>query len=129
MRKLFLLAAFIPGLALAAPVVVTPPSLNWGGNITLPAPGTSIGTTQTATTQATVGTTATPVVASRAGRGLVTIVNTSTTDVYIGGAGVTTATGSLLPGTKGASLTLPSGAAFYGVVGTGTAVVTVLETY
>jgi len=46
-----------------------------------------------------------------------------------GGGGVTTGTGQLLPGVKGASLTIPTTAAIYGVVATGTQTVCALETF
>lgn len=82
-----------------------------------------------ATSQVSVGTTATQVVASRAGRSIVTVVNTTTTDIYLGAAGVTTSTGILLPGTKGASVTLQYTGALYGIVASGTATVTEAETY
>lgn len=55
------------------------------------------------TGQATVDTTSGGVViaAARPGRKTITIINGGTTDVYIGGKGVTTSTGALLTGTKG----------------------------
>lgn len=67
--------------------------------------------------------------ADRPGRVAVTVVNEGTTDVRLGQNGVTTATGGLLTGTKGASVTLPTSAAVYGIVGTGSQVVSVFETY
>jgi hypothetical protein len=79
--------------------------------------------------QASVGATATLIVAARTGRNTVVIENTGTTPVYLGGPGVTTSTGLLLPGVLGASLTLPVSAAIYGVVASGTQTVTEAETY
>lgn len=79
--------------------------------------------------QATVGTSATSVVAARATRNTVTIVNGGTTDVFLGPSGVTTTTGILLTGTKGASITIPTTAQIFGIVGAGTQVVSVLETF
>jgi hypothetical protein len=85
--------------------------------------------TSIATAQATVGTTATQIVAARAGRGSVRIVNHGTTDVFIGAAGVTTTTGTLLQGVIGYSVTIDGGAAVFGIVATGTQVVSALEAF
>ena len=52
------------------------------------------------TGQATVATTATVIAPRDRGRKTITIVNGGTTDVYVGGAAVTTSTGVLLTGTK-----------------------------
>lgn len=71
-----------------------------------------------ATAQVSVGTTSTQVVAARAGRGSVKITNLGTTDVFIGVTGVTTTTGDILPGTKGASITIPTNAAVFAVAAT-----------
>lgn len=79
--------------------------------------------------QVSVATTATLIVAARTGRNLISIVNTTTTPIYLGGSGVTTSTGQLLPGVVGASLTLPYTGALYGIVASGTATVTEAETY
>lgn len=82
---------------------------------------TNGGTTSALTTgQVSVAATATLIVAARTSGGAVTIINGGTVDVFLGGATVTTTTGVLLPGTKGASVTLPTQAAIYGIVGTGT---------
>jgi hypothetical protein len=81
------------------------------------------------TGQATVAATATLICAGLYGRGSVTIVNNGTVDVFIGGSAVTTGTGVLLPGTKGASLKLDTDADVYGIVGTGTQAVSYVETY
>ena len=90
---------------------------------------TAVGNSNIATAQASIGTTATLVVAARAGRGAVTIENTGTTAAYCGGSAVTATTGMLLPGVVGANLTVPTSAAVYCIVGTGTQTVTALETY
>lgn len=82
-----------------------------------------------ATNQVTVTTAATLIVAARAGRQSVVILNEGTTDVRIGGSGVTTATGALLTGVKGAGLVIDSAAAVYGIVASGTQVVSYLESY
>lgn len=79
--------------------------------------------------QVSVGATATLIAASRASRALLTVVNTTTTAIYLGGSGVTTSTGQLLPGVVGASLTVPGTFALYGIVATGTATVTEAEVY
>ena len=84
-----------------------------------------------ATNQILVGTTAggTLIAAARIGRNAVTITNLGTTDVYIGASGVTTGTGALLVGTKGASITIPTSAALYGIVGAGTQAVSFVDTF
>jgi hypothetical protein len=78
--------------------------------------------------QVTVATTATKVYTGEAGAREVTIENHGTTDVYIGKSGVLTTTGFLLPGTKGASVTLPSTKDIYAIVASGTQAVSVLVT-
>ncbi len=89
----------------------------------------SRGTEGFATGQATLTTAATLIVPARVGRSAVTIFNGGTTDSFLGGSAVTTGNGSLLVGTKGASVTIPTGAAIYGVVGTGTQAVSYMETF
>jgi hypothetical protein len=81
------------------------------------------------TAQVTVVTTATLVAASRSGRQTVTIENTGTTAFYVGGAGVTAATGFLVPGVLGASLTLSVTGAIYAITASGSAAVSEYETY
>lgn len=81
------------------------------------------------TAQATIGTTATLIVAARSGRDTVVVENHGTTDVYVGPAGVTAATGLLLPGTKGASIAIETTDAVYGVVASGTQVVSAIENF
>jgi hypothetical protein len=93
-----------------------------------------IGAAAFAATQVSCASTATSILAARtgvAGTGRVsaTITNTTTTAIYIGGSGVTTGTGSLLPGIVGASLTINTTAAIDCIVTTGTATVTALETF
>lgn len=84
---------------------------------------------QSRTNQVSVGTTATLILPSRANRTQVTIVQHGTTQVFLGIAGVTITTGSLLPGVAGSSYTIPGGSALYGVVGTGTDTVSFLESW
>ena len=67
--------------------------------------------------------------ASRTGRRTVTVENTGTTPVYLGGSGVTSTTGFLLPGVAGASLTMSFSGALYAVTASATAAVTFYETY
>lgn len=81
------------------------------------------------TGQVTVGTTATLIVPARAGRVNLQVSNYSTTDTFCGPAGVTTANGYLLTGTKGATVILTTAAAVYCIVATGTELVSWAETY
>lgn len=91
--------------------------------------GPQQGAANIATSQVTANATATQLAAQRTGRGAITIMNLGTTPVYLGAAGVTASTGILLPGTAGASVTIPTSAAVFGVASTGTQGVAVLETY
>ncbi len=98
------------------------------------APSTSVGTAAFAATQVSVGSTATSILSARTGapgtgRASATITNTTTTAIFIGGSGVTTSTGTLLPGIVGASITINTTAAIFGIVATGTATVTSFETF
>ena len=81
------------------------------------------------TAQATVGTTATLIVAQRSGRDTVVIENTGTTDVYLGNASVTTSNGLLLPGTVGAAVSLEPTDAVYWLVASGTQKVCAVENF
>lgn len=87
------------------------------------------GSANIATGQVTVGTTATLVVAARSGRISVKVTDLGTVDLYCGTATVATTTGDLLAGVKGGSITIPTGAAVYCVVGTGTQAVSFMEAY
>lgn len=89
----------------------------------------SKGSSTIATSQVSVATTSTQVVAARALRGSVKITNLGTTDVFIGVTGVTTTTGDLLPGTKGASITVPTNAAVFAVASGAAQTVSVMEVY
>jgi hypothetical protein len=82
-----------------------------------------------ATSQATVGSTATLIVAQRSGRDTVVVENTGTTAVYLGNSGVTISNGLLLPGVVGASVALETTDAVYGVVASGTQVVCAVENF
>ena len=82
-----------------------------------------------ATNQVSITNAATAIVAARAGRRAVMIINHGATDVSIGGASVTTSNGLLLTGTAGAAVSIPTTAAVYGIVGTGTQTVSYIEVY
>jgi hypothetical protein len=70
------------------------------------------------------------IVAANPTRQAVIITNLGTNDVYIGYAsGVTTSTGDILVGTKGAFVTIPTTAALYGVVSSTSQSVSVMEIY
>ena len=80
------------------------------------------------TGQVSVGASATLIVAANHDRSGLVITNLGTTDVYIGLAGVTTSTGHLLPGTKGASVAFSTTLAVYGITGGGEQSVSYLQT-
>jgi hypothetical protein len=110
------------------------PALSAGSNnIGLVTPANNpVGAANIATAQATVGTSATSIVAARTGavgtgRVAVTIENNGAQTVYLGGSGVTTATGMIL--LPGASMTLNTTAAVYGVSGAAGQAVSAMETY
>ena len=90
---------------------------------------TQLGAASIASGQATATTSAAIIVPARAGRISVTIENLGTTDTFLGAAGITTATGMLLVGTKGSAVTIYTQAAVYGIVATGTQAVSFLETF
>lgn len=81
------------------------------------------------TAQVSVAATATLVCAARADRSSVTVESHGGADVFIGDANVTTSSGALVPGAAGASITLPTTAAIYGIVAAGTQTVSVIETF
>jgi hypothetical protein len=82
-----------------------------------------------ATAQVSVGATATLIVAARAGRKEVTIVNHGTTALYLGPSAVSATTGQLLAGVAGEGVTYSGGAAVYGVTVSGSQTVSVAEVY
>ena len=94
-------------------------------------PAPPLGASTIATGIVSVATTAggTLIAAARANRTDITIVNEGTTDVRLGASGVTTATGLLLAGIKGAALTLSTRAAVYGIVAASTQNVSFEENY
>lgn len=81
------------------------------------------------TNQVSITTSATLIVAARTTRRSVTVTNLGTTAIYIGPSGVTTTTGSLLIGTAGAAISIPTTAAVYGIVSSGTQSVSYIEVY
>jgi hypothetical protein len=92
-----------------------------------------VGATNFAPAQVSVGTSATSIAAARAGaigtgRVSITITNTTTTPIFLGGSGVTATTGQLLPGIVGASVTLNTTAAIFGIAASA-ATVTEFETF
>lgn len=88
----------------------------------------SIGSPSLATGQVAVTTSATQVVPARAGRLAVTITATSAVVFYVGGSGVTTATGAYAGGAAGASITVPTQAAVF-AVGASALTVSYMETF
>lgn len=93
-----------------------------------PVPTATYGAASLATSQVTVGTAATQIVAARSGRMAVTITMMGAGDVFVGVTGVTVANGALLLGTKGSSITIPTQAAVFGI-GAVAQAVSVLETF
>jgi hypothetical protein len=80
------------------------------------------------TNQVTVGATATLIVAQNVGRKAVVITNLGITPVYLGSnSSVTATTGQILPGTVGASISIPSTSAVYGIVASGSQAVSFLD--
>lgn len=97
-------------------------------------PSVQIGTANLATAQASVGATATQIVAARTGaqgtgRKTVCVTQAGSTVVYLGGSGVTTSSGDYLAGTPGAGKCFDTQAAIYGIVASGTDAVSATETY
>jgi len=90
---------------------------------------TEVGSSNWAVTQVSVATTATSIVAARSARQAVVITNLGSTPVYLGGSGVTTSAGALLPGVVGASKVIPTSAAVYGIVVSGAQSISVEELY
>ncbi len=79
--------------------------------------------------QVSVGASPTLLIGYNPNRVGVLVTQFGTTDVFIGNDDVTTSTGSLLPGTKGAALSLPFFGAVYGVTSGGSQTVSVLEIF
>jgi hypothetical protein len=79
--------------------------------------------------QVTVTTTAIIIAPVRASRKGILIVNHGAVDVYIGAQGVTSSTGMLLVGTKGAWLNIESGGAIYAITASGSATISFNEAF
>ena len=88
-----------------------------------------IGSGNIATGQVSVSNSPTQIVAARANRASVTIVNEGTTDIYIGGSSVTTSTGVLLVGIKGAAIRMDTTVEVYGITSSGSQTVSYEEEY
>jgi hypothetical protein len=106
-------------------------SVSWSGQ-SVGVGNKPVGPAALATSQASIGTGASLIVAARTGavgtgRVAVTLYNSGATTVYFGPSGVTTATGAILP--AGAAVTLDTTAAVYGVTSSGTDIVGVTETF
>ena len=106
-----------------------PAGTNALGSVTVNNP---VGAAGLATAQASIGTTAAQIVAARTGavgtgRVTVTIFNTGSTTVFVGASGVTTASGAQIQ--PGASRTINTTAAIFGIVASGTGAVDAMETY
>ena len=91
-----------------------------------------VGSAAFAASQASIGTSATQIVAARpgaagTGRIGVTLENAGSATVYFGASGVTTTTGMPLP--AGASATIDTQAAIYGIAASGTQTIGVMETF
>lgn len=97
-------------------------------SVSNPAATRSYGSAAIATSQVTVGTTATQIVPARSGRMAVTITMVGAGDVFVGPTGVTVANGALLLGTKGSSITIHTQGAVFGI-GAVAQAVSVLETF
>lgn len=95
-----------------------------------PLPTATYGAASLATSQVTVGTSATQIVAARSGRMAVTITMVGAGDIFVGPntPTVTVANGALLLGVKGSSITVPTQAAIFGI-GAVAQAVSVLETF
>lgn len=80
------------------------------------------------TNQVSVAATATEIVAENDGRNFVIITNLGTTAVYLGpNASVTTSNGQLLPGTVGASISIPTKSPVYGITASSSQAVSFLD--
>lgn len=93
--------------------------------------GQAPGAANNPTTQVSVGTTATLIVAARTARAIEIVSIPPSSTLYVGGSGVTTSTGfQIVNGsTSSGSYQVPSAAALYGVVATGTLTVSQQEIY
>lgn len=81
------------------------------------------------TAQVSVGTTATLIAPANPGRESVTIIQEGSGLVRLGGPGVTALNGVPLPGVPYSSFTIDGDAAIYGIVASGTELVSYLESF
>jgi hypothetical protein len=88
---------------------------------------TEIASTAIVTGQVSIGTTGAQIVGARDTRRRIVLVNDGSADAFVGGAGVTTATGVRLA--PGASMTLQTTAAVHAVTASGTTPVHYWEEY
>ena len=137
--RLALLLALAPMMA-AAQTVVTPGNKTYTVKpldttsiplvATVPFDGSGAASTNNiATAQTTVGSSATLVAAARAGRKSIIVTNFGSVDVFCGPSGVTTATGDLIVGVRGAGKVYDGGAAVFCIVASGTQTISVVEAF
>lgn len=93
-----------------------------------PFPISGKGSAAHATSQVTVGVTSTQIAAARTGRSQITVSNNGTGAFYVGVTGLTVANGFFVPGVAGASVTIPTQAAVFGIAPVAQSV-SVLETF
>lgn len=79
--------------------------------------------------QVDVDVSSTLIVAARAGRRTVIVINHSAIDVFLGSQGVTTLTGLLLTGIKGTGINIPTDGDIYGIAASGSARVSYMELF
>jgi hypothetical protein len=79
------------------------------------------------TGQVTIGTTPTLINSAELSRDEIILINMSAVQVFIGNSAVTPTTGVLLNGVIGAELDLPFTDALYGIVASGTALVSFID--
>lgn len=100
------------------------------GSAVIPVSAIEVGAANTATGQQALNGTAASIVAARPTRLAVLITNTGAVDVYLGtSSGVTTGTGTLLKGTKGATIGWPGCTTIFGITGGSAAIVTFTDFY
>ena len=100
-----------------------------GGDVSLtnPVPTKPVGSVNFATAQGSVTNSASSILAARSGRISATIFNPSAVGFFIGGAGVTAATGKSVPAYS--SIPVPTQAAIYAITASGTATFDLMEFY
>ena len=105
--------------------------LGGGGGGATPASFVEVGAANFATGQATVTNVAGIIVTGRATRRAILFINHGATDVFLGTniPALTAATGVLLTGSEGAAISIPTTAAVYGIVASGTQPVSYIEIY